>query len=110
VFSLHSSFILPQCVRLKVSTTMLPPVLLSSVLLLLIVYIRLRPVCFRSSLTTKAVPRCIITNPESNDAVHGHLNDNILVATTPTLAFRCQTLTTLSAVPGPRLHLVHCAV
>jgi hypothetical protein len=68
---------------------MLPPVLLSSVLLLLIAHIRLRPVCFRSSLTTKAVPRRIITNPESNDAVHGHLNDNIMVATTHMFDFRC---------------------
>jgi hypothetical protein len=110
VFSLHSSFILPQCVRLQVSTTMLPPMLLSS-MLLLIAHIRLCPVCLRLSLTMKAVPRCIITDPESNDAVHGHLDDdNILVATAHVFAFRGQTSTTLSAVPSPRLHLVHCAV
>jgi hypothetical protein len=103
VFSLRSSFVLPHRVRLQVSTTMLPPVLLSSVLLLLIAHIRLRPVCFRSSLTTKAVPRCIITNPESNDAVHSHLNDNIMVATTHMFDSRCQTSITLSAASSPRL-------
>jgi hypothetical protein len=109
VFSIHSSVILAQCVWLQVSTTMLLLMLLSS-MLLLIAHLRLAPVCLRSVLATKAVPRCTITDSENNDALHAQLNNNVLVATTHVADFRCQTSTSLSAVPSTRLSLVHCAV
>jgi len=109
VFSIHYSVIIANCVRLQVSTTMLPLMLLSSMLLLM-AHLRLGPVCLRSILATKAVPRCTTTDPESNDALYAQLNNNILVATTWMFAFRYQTSTTVSAVLSTRLSLVHCAV
>jgi hypothetical protein len=59
---------------------MLPFTLLPS-MLLQVAHIHLRAFCFGPSLPAKATPLCVSTDLESNDALHGQLDDNILLPT-----------------------------
>ena len=98
MFSIHFSLVMAQCVRLEVSTTMLLLISLSP-MLLLVTHSRL----LRSIPTTKAVPRSIRHRFQEQCCFSCSPQRQRPGGDRAPCRQWCQTSTTVSAAPSPRL-------